>query len=102
MGAVRHHSWADDFYLPRLEKSCLLRGAESVTALNSPPRATQTPAQPTPEVAAVAQPLRYGAKPPRFRASDAVPVREQIVAYTLLVLGSLAFLIPFYFVVNGS
>src|SRR5438874_2415710 len=72
-----------------------------MTALNSPPRMTQTPAAPT-EVGTAVETLRYETRPPRFRLSNGVPRRQQIVAYSLLVLGSLAFLIPFYFVVNGS
>ena len=71
------------------------------TLQQSPPRATQTPAQPTPEV------LPYRPPPPGLRrragsAGSRPSLVHQIVAYALLAIGSVAFLVPFYFVVNGS
>src|SRR3954452_3747095 len=38
----------------------------------------------------------------RPRTMEQVSRTEKIVAYTLLILGSLLFLVPFYFVVNAS
>jgi ABC-type glycerol-3-phosphate transport system permease component len=70
------------------------------TLQQSPPRATQTPAQPTPEV------VPYQPQPPEKRrvASDGArpSLLQQVIAYALLAVGSVAFLVPFYFVVNGS
>ena len=38
----------------------------------------------------------------KYRSTEQISRTHSIVAYTLLVLGSAAFLIPFYFVVNAS
>jgi ABC-type glycerol-3-phosphate transport system permease component len=40
--------------------------------------------------------------PARLSTGERVPLGQQVFAYTLLFVGSLAFLVPFYFVVNGS
>lgn len=40
--------------------------------------------------------------PRRLNTGERVPLGQQVFAYTLLFVGSLAFLVPFYFVVNGS
>jgi multiple sugar transport system permease protein len=70
--------------------------------LQTPAKPTESVAQPTPVAAAAgaAATIRYadsGAGSKR-KASQL----EQVFAYALLVLGSLIFLVPFYFVVNGS
>jgi len=39
---------------------------------------------------------------PKYRRSTQISRTHKIAAYTLLVLGSIAFLVPFYFVVNAS
>ena len=39
---------------------------------------------------------------PKYRTTQQISRSEKILAYTLLVVGSLAFLVPFYFVVNAS
>src|SRR5262249_54551592 len=36
------------------------------------------------------------------RSLRSISRRESIIAYTVLILGSIAFIVPFYFVVNGS
>src|SRR4051812_39596063 len=38
----------------------------------------------------------------KFRTGEFTPTRHKLLVYTLLTLGSFAFLIPFYFVLNGS
>lgn len=69
-----------------------------MTTLQSPtPGAPQTTAPPRAIV-------DYSTgRPPRSGPSSAqVSRNERIVAYTLLILGSLIFLIPFYFLINAS
>jgi len=39
---------------------------------------------------------------PRFRTTGQISRMEKILAYTILIVGSLAFLVPFYFVFNAS
>jgi ABC-type glycerol-3-phosphate transport system permease component len=39
---------------------------------------------------------------PKYRTTQQISRSEKILAYTLLVVGSIAFLVPFYFVVNAS
>jgi len=39
---------------------------------------------------------------PKFRTTGQISRAQRILAYTILVVGSLAFLVPFYFVVNAS
>jgi multiple sugar transport system permease protein len=39
---------------------------------------------------------------PKYRTTEQISRAEKILAYTLLVVGSIAFLVPFYFVVNAS
>jgi multiple sugar transport system permease protein len=65
----------------------------------TPPRATDQVSQPGPEVVPYL-PSRRGA--PRGSAGERPSLAQQVIAYTLLALGSVAFLVPFYFVVNGS
>jgi multiple sugar transport system permease protein len=69
----------------------------------------QSAAQPSPVVEATAAIALSSQRPPsrsyvagRSGSTDRLPVAQQILVYTLLGLGSLAFLIPFYFVVNAS
>jgi multiple sugar transport system permease protein len=87
-----------------------------MTTANSPtPNRADAAMHPRPDVAAAgAAALGAGAAVDaasggvvtrRGRATvgaDRVPTRQKIIAYTILVLGSIAFLVPFYFVVNGS
>jgi len=46
--------------------------------------------------------LPYRPPQPKYRSSTHISRTHKIAAYTLLVLGSIAFLVPFYFVVNAS
>src|SRR5439155_12192519 len=46
--------------------------------------------------------LPYRMPQPKYRRSTQISRTHKIAAYTLLVLGSIAFLVPFYFVVNAS
>ena len=39
---------------------------------------------------------------PKFRSMQAVSRTHRVIAYSILVLGAIAFLIPFYFIVNSS
>src|SRR3954465_7430099 len=67
----------------------------------TPPRATQTPAQPTPEVVPY-RPVPPGESRRRATAGSRPSLLHQVIAYALLAVGSIAFLVPFFFVVNGS
>src|SRR5687768_6847641 len=68
-----------------------------MTTLHVPPNdATVVPATTPPVVS-------YQPRPPRkFRTMEQVSRTEKSIAYILLILGSIAFLIPFYFVLNAS
>src|SRR5437667_11474160 len=59
---------------------------------------TPTPAPPP----ARGPTLPYRMPQPKYRRSTQISRTHKIAAYTLLVLGSIAFLVPFYFVVNAS
>lgn len=51
----------------------------------------------------VGTPSRVAAsREPLYRTTGQISRTERLLAYTILVLGSLAFLVPFYFVVNAS
>jgi len=39
---------------------------------------------------------------PKYRTTEQISRTHKILAYTLLVVGSIVFLVPFYFVVNAS
>jgi multiple sugar transport system permease protein len=69
-----------------------------MTTLQTPPP-TQTVTQPPPGTSVVA----YAAPAPKkHRPTDSVSRTQKVLAYLILALGSLVFLVPFYFVVNGS
>jgi multiple sugar transport system permease protein len=69
-----------------------------MTTLQTPPP-TQTVGEPGPGIAVVA----YAAPARRkHRSVDSVSRTQKIIAYLILAIGSLIFLVPFYFVVNGS
>ena len=71
-----------------------------------------TPGEQSIEPSAVLETVGVAAMPARHRQSkqankgrsnaDQLPIAQQILIYALLSIGSLAFLIPFYFVVNAS
>lgn len=64
-----------------------------------PPKPTEAVAHPQPAVAhapVIGYPLRQP------RSASSVALWQKVAAYAILVLGSIAFLVPFYFVVNGS
>ncbi len=67
-----------------------------MTTLHSP---KTTPAATT-QVASPAPVLSYPMR--QYRSRESISRRQSFLAYTLLILGSIAFLIPFYFVVNAS
>ena len=72
---------------------------ETMSTLSQIPQPANAVAQPTPAVAAaVASSVRRR----RSRSVGSVSVGQQWLAYAILTLGSLAFLVPFYFVVNAS
>ena len=71
-----------------------------MTTLQTPPKPTGTLAQPAGAVAAAGAAATWRRHKPR--APGKVSPAQQILAYAILVLGSLVFLVPFYFVVNGS
>lgn len=63
------------------------------------PKPTEAVADPQPAVAhapIVSSPAQ------QYRGARSISRRQTLAAYAVLVLGSIAFLIPFYFVVNGS
>ncbi len=68
--------------------------------LQSLPEPSDTVAQPAPAVAAAGAAATWTAR--KGGRVDGVSRSEQMIAYSLLLLGSLIFLVPFYFVVNGS
>jgi len=71
-----------------------------MTTLQSPiPAATQSTPQPRAIVDYTTPPPPW---PRKSYGPSSVSLREQIVAYTLLIGGSILFLIPFYFVINAS
>jgi multiple sugar transport system permease protein len=74
-----------------------------MTTLSQPPQPTDYVAQPRPGVAAAGGAvLPYTRLRVRDRSLRSISRTHSFVAYTILVVGSLAFLLPFYFVINGS
>jgi ABC-type glycerol-3-phosphate transport system permease component len=68
-----------------------------------PTNPTDRLAEPTPTIAAVeAHVLRRGSSRRKFRAGQSMTPRQKLLTYVVLILGSLIFLIPFYFIINGS
>src|SRR3954468_5393840 len=57
-------------------------------------------AEPSPVIPYSSPPVHKQQRP--YRTVASVSRAESITAYTLLILGSIIFLIPFYFVVNAS
>lgn len=71
-----------------------------MTTLQTPPNPSNTVAQPTGAVAATGAAATWRQR--KNRAPGKVSPGQQAMAYALLVVGSMVFLIPFYFVINGS
>jgi len=73
-----------------------------MTTLAQPPQQTDAlGAQPRPAINAAGAAATWNRpKPPR--SSAAMSARQRLLIYTVLCVGSLVFLIPFYFVLNGS
>jgi multiple sugar transport system permease protein len=46
--------------------------------------------------------MSQSAAPRKYRDASTIAPMQRFLVYTLLVLGSVAFLLPFYFIVNGS
>jgi multiple sugar transport system permease protein len=65
-----------------------------MTTLQAPPTSRTAPAKD-------ALPI-VDRRPRKFRTMEQVSRSEKTIAYTLLVIGAFAFLLPFYFVVNAS
>src|SRR6478672_2191795 len=97
MGAVRAAAGVDGSGVQRIEERRVLRGIESIV---------MTVLQEEKHRAAAAAPIVIpeprGRRARGFRTMDSTSRTEKILAYALLILGSIAFLIPFYFVVNAS
>src|SRR5262249_12280382 len=98
VGAVPDHPGADDPGLPRVQEPGVLRGSQGVTTLQTP-RPTETAVHPQPSIAAAGAVATRARN--RYRTTQSAHW-QKIIAYSILVFGSIAFLIPFYFVVNGS
>jgi multiple sugar transport system permease protein len=64
------------------------------------PQSTEVVAQPAPAVSAAGAAATWTKR--KFRTGETVSKSHKIIAYSLLAIGSIAFLVPFYFVVNGS
>jgi len=74
-----------------------------MTTVQVPPTgATGAAVEPRPVVPAQVDALRAARRGKRPPSAKGVSRVERIAAYTLLILGSIAFLIPFYFVFNAS
>jgi ABC-type glycerol-3-phosphate transport system permease component len=72
-----------------------------MTILSQSPQQTDAVAQPRPTVSTAAPAARRKRRV-EDRSLRSISRRESILAYTILLLGSIAFLVPFYFVINGS
>ena len=72
-----------------------------MTILSQPPQEADAIAQPRPAVAAAGA-FAIPQRRVRDRSLRAISRGQSITAYTILILGSILFLIPFYFVINGS
>ena len=66
------------------------------------PQPTETTVQPRPAIATAGAASTWTDRKYRDRSVTSISRTQQIIAYTLLIVGSLVFLVPFYFVVNGS
>jgi multiple sugar transport system permease protein len=67
--------------------------------LQTPPSPQDTVAHPSVAAGTAAPPLAYHGRP---RSASRASRTQAILAYTILALGSLLFIVPFYFVLNGS
>src|SRR5207247_9661501 len=93
VGAVCHRAAADAAGVPRVEKPGLLRGAEGVTTETITRASAKTQAE---------RPAPLAASRARMRSASATSSTQKSIAYAILILGSLIFLIPFYFLLNAS
>ena len=64
------------------------------------PRPTETAVQPPPGVSTAGAAATWTAR--KYRTTESIDRRQKFIAYAILILGSFAFLVPFYFVINGS
>ena len=105
-----HPARADDPGLPRVEEPGLLRGAEDVTTCETldpgtRPRAVRGDPDRRRRTRGGRAGAASAAAAARSRRTEGTVVqrrREKIIAYSILIVGALLFLIPFYFVVNAS
>lgn len=71
-----------------------------MTATQQTPNPTDSALQPRPAVATAGAAATWTSR--KYRSPETTSGTQKLLTYALLVLGSLAFLVPFYFVVNGS
>jgi multiple sugar transport system permease protein len=71
-----------------------------MTVISQPPRPTDTPPVVRPLPVAIG-PAAIHSQPTR-RSNGLQSSKKRALIYTVLFLGSLAFLVPFYFILNGS
>ena len=64
------------------------------------PRPTDTATQPSPAVSVTGAATTWTDR--KYRTTESIALRSKILAYAILLVGSIAFLVPFYFVVNAS
>lgn len=70
-----------------------------MTTISQPPQPSEAVAQPRPAIAATGA---AAVLPRRGGVSTGPSPKDKLLIYLLLAVGSIAFLIPFYFVLNGS
>jgi multiple sugar transport system permease protein len=68
--------------------------------LQTPPKPTETLTQPPPTAAATGAAMTWTQR--KYRGAGEVSRAQKIIAYAILLAGSIVLLVPFYFVVNGS
>ena len=73
-----------------------------MTTVQVPPTGDRRGGQPQPVVPARRTDARAGRRGRRRRVGRGSRASRRFVAYTLLIVGSIVFLIPFYFVFNAS
>lgn len=71
-----------------------------MTTISQPPQPSDAIAQPRPAIEAAGTSALWTSR--KHRPRSGVSRRHQFLAYAVLVLGSLAFIVPFYFIINGS
>jgi ABC-type glycerol-3-phosphate transport system permease component len=64
------------------------------------PRPTETAVQPPPGVSSAGAAATWTHR--KYRTNESIAFRSKLLAYAILIFGSIAFLVPFYFVVNAS